>query len=60
MLLEKLVGKYSFFILFNFLESEIQKWRLAGFEIVLTFDHIIAKQVNVKCSSSVFSHGTIF
>ena len=58
MLSEKLVRKYSFFILFNFLENEVQKWHLAGFEIVLTFDHI-AKQVKVKCSNSVFSYETI-
>ena len=58
MLSEKLVRKYSFFILFNFLENEVQKWQLAGFELVLTLDHI-AKQVNVKCSSSVFSYKTI-
>ena len=57
MLSEKLVRIYCFLILFKFLEK-VQKWLLAGFEIVLTFDYIV-KQVNVKCSGFVFSCRTI-
>ena len=53
MLSEKLVRIYRFLTLFKFLEK-VQKWHLAGFEIVLTFHHIV-KQVNVKCSGFVFS-----